>query len=773
MTSIVKIHAISGVHDESPHCYLLQIDEFKILLDLGWDEFFNPKPIRELSRLVSQVDVILLSYPDPLHLGAFPHLRHEIKCPVYATVPVYKMGQLFMYDLHESHKSMEDFNIFSLDDVDEAFDMITQLKYNQTLPFKGKGQGISITPLPAGHMIGGTVWRITKDGEEDIIYAVDYNHKRERHLNGCALESIQRPSLLITDAFNANYIQPRRRSRDEKLLTTIIQTMRAGGNVLIGVDTAGRVLELAHMLEQLWRNQESGLMAYSLIMASNVAAHVIEFAKSQVEWMSDKVMRSFEGARSNPFQFKYLIPCHSHGEIQSVSEPKVVLASMPDLESGYGRDLFMLWASNPKNSVILTSRSSPGTLARNLVDNRPKFVHLTLKQRVALEADELEEHVRNERLKKEKETKIEDSSDESDIEDEALAAAAVIVGASIEDVDMAESEQQQQHHHQDHTKRPRLSGSSGDLTERQSFFQKPTKKSHLMFPLKEEKLKWDEYGEIINTDMFSNMGLNAPGDILEPSVLGQQQQQHVSDRKDDAKKEQVTEQAEIPTKCIAKEVTIQVNCSIDYIDFEGRSDGESIRQLVQMMKPKRLVIVRGGDEANTAAFYDYCVNSGCVQDNRVFAPKAHEVVDATTESHIYQVKLKESLLARLRFRKAKNAELAWLDAEIAEPEEDNDLVGKGDEETKEKLMVLQPLGDSNRVVAPHNPLFINDLKLSDFKQVLVKSGISAEFSGGVLYCNNCSVAVKRNETGRLSVEGALTDDYFRIRELLYDQYAIL
>jgi len=289
---------------------------------------------------------------------------------------------------------------------------------------------------------------------------------------------------------------------------------------------------------------------------------------------------------------------------------------------------------------------------------------------------------------------------------------------------------------------------------------------HLMFPLKEEKLKWDEYGEIIKMDMFSNMGLNAPGDILEPSML--------DDRtgKEDIKSEQTPDQAEIPTKCIAKEVTIQVKCNIEYIDFEGRSDGESIRQLVQMMKPKRLVIVRGGDEANTKAFYDYCVNSGCVQDNRVFAPKAHEIVDATTESHIYQVKLKESLLAMLQFRKAKNAELAWLDAEIAEPEEDNDLVDRGDEEPKEKLMVLQPLDDSNQVV-PHNPLFINDLKLSDFKQVLVKSGISAEFSGGVLYCNNCSVAVKRNETGRLSVEGALTEDYFRIRELLYEQYAIL
>ena len=30
---------------------------------------------------------------------------------------------------------------------------------------------------------------------------------------------------------------------------------RGGGNVLVAVDTAGRVLELAHMMDQLWGNK--------------------------------------------------------------------------------------------------------------------------------------------------------------------------------------------------------------------------------------------------------------------------------------------------------------------------------------------------------------------------------------------------------------------------------------------------------------------------------------------------------------------------------------
>ena len=48
--------------------------------------------------------------------------------------------------------------------------------------------GIQFTPLAAGHMIGGAIWKISKQGDEEIIYAVDFNHKKERHLNGALFD---------------------------------------------------------------------------------------------------------------------------------------------------------------------------------------------------------------------------------------------------------------------------------------------------------------------------------------------------------------------------------------------------------------------------------------------------------------------------------------------------------------------------------------------------------------------------------------------------------
>lgn len=50
MTSIIKLHALSGAMGESPPCYILQIDEVRILLDCGWNEKFDVEFMKELKR---------------------------------------------------------------------------------------------------------------------------------------------------------------------------------------------------------------------------------------------------------------------------------------------------------------------------------------------------------------------------------------------------------------------------------------------------------------------------------------------------------------------------------------------------------------------------------------------------------------------------------------------------------------------------------------------------------------------------------------------------
>lgn len=759
MTSIIKLQPLSGAQDEGPPCYLLQVDEFRFLLDCGWDEDFSMSIIKEMKRHIHKVDAVLLTYPDPLHLGALPYLvgKCGLSCPVYATVPVYKMGQMFMYDLFQSRNNSEEFEIFTLDDIDVAFDKIIQLKYSQTISLTGKGHGLQITPLPAGHMIGGTIWKILKDGEEEIVYAVDYNHKKERHLNGCILEAkfFARPHLMITDAFNANYNQSRRRVRDEQLMTTILQTMRRDGNVMIAVDTAGRMLELAQLLDQMWRSTESGLTTYSLALLNNVSFNVVEFAKSQVEWMSDKIMRAFEDHRSNPYQFKHIKLCHNLSELGKIQEPKVVLCSQPDLQSGFSRDLFVAWCGNPKNSIILTNRTSSKTLARWLIDHpENKTVTMEVRRRIRLEGADLEEYLKKKQEKVSEEKKksadsLEESSDESEAEMD-IDGVGTMAGPSKAKHDIIIKQEGK--------------GRAG--------FFKQAKKSYPMFPYTEERLRWDEYGEIIRPEEYTIAEIPMTDEAINAEKLVAE-----SDKQQDM--------SEVPTKCIAVTVTLDIEASIQYIDFEGRTDGESMRKILGQIKPRQLVLIHGSAEA-TKSLAEYCRNTSGMVQGRVFTPRVKEQVDATTESHIFQVKLKDYLVTALEFSKAKDAELAWIDGcvDSTETKADVDIDNTVEEEemedeetevlktksTVEKVPCLEALPANQ--ISGHMAVFINEPKLSDFKMVLLQENVQAEFSAGALVCNE-SIAVRRNEAGRMQLEGAISKDYFKVRDLLYSQYAIV
>lgn len=50
MTSIINFTALSGAHNESPPCYLLQVDEFCFLLDCGWDSNVNTELFEALKK---------------------------------------------------------------------------------------------------------------------------------------------------------------------------------------------------------------------------------------------------------------------------------------------------------------------------------------------------------------------------------------------------------------------------------------------------------------------------------------------------------------------------------------------------------------------------------------------------------------------------------------------------------------------------------------------------------------------------------------------------
>ncbi|VDM82461.1 unnamed protein product [Strongylus vulgaris] len=215
-----------------------------------------------------------------------------------------------------------------------------------------------------------------------------------------------------------------------------------------------------------------------------------------------------------------------------------------------------------------------------------------------------------------------------------------------------------------------------------------------MYPLLEEKVKWDVYGEKYRPEDYTVSKLRVHLPVP---------QEIIKEADDPTANMALPLVDDAPTKCITVIEKIEVSCNVEYIEFEGRSDGES---------------------------------------GHIFAPSVGETVDATVASHIYRILLNDELFESLEFIKVKDADLAWIDAQItARPSEvgvEREDGMEVDEQAADAHLTEQHIDKCMLSAlsgeAPfRDVVYVNDPKLSEMKQLLLNMGFSAEFSSGVLY----------------------------------------
>ncbi|KAF9569085.1 hypothetical protein CPC08DRAFT_654069 [Agrocybe pediades] len=492
----------------TPLSYLLQIDDVRILIDCGSPDWF-PEPslfqpvhpeddaqiqpwkqyTDELERIAPTVDLVLLSHGDLAHCGlyAWAHARWGLKAPAYTTLPVQAMGRIAVTEDVEGIREEEEIDrpaltessadedentgaspppppkvatgkfVATAIEVQDAFDSLNTLRYSQPTHLQGKCQGLTITPFNAGHTLGGTIWKIRSPSSGTIIYAVNVNHMRERHLDGTVLmrqaaggvfEALARPDLLITDADRVPVITSRRKDRDAALIDTITSTLSSRSSLLLPCDSSTRILELLVLLDQHWNYSK---LRYPICLLSRTGREMLTFVRAMMEWLGGTISKEDvgeEGTNSRQNQnnkrrreddneedalgafalrFKHLefFP-NPQALLQTYSskDPKLILAVPASLSHGPSRHLFSDFAAVPDNVVLLTGRHEEGTLARSLFEKwndsqRPEdrwdkgkigrnvmmdgSIKLKLRRKVPLAGVELEIYQQKEQAAKEKE----------------------------------------------------------------------------------------------------------------------------------------------------------------------------------------------------------------------------------------------------------------------------------------------------------------------------------------------------------------------------------
>lgn len=438
----IRATPLFGGRTDTGVCTLLELGGARLLLDCGasapYDYAYLEKTAVDLVR-AGGVDAIILSHADIHHVGALPILagRKGLQhVPVICTGPVSKFAQITLYDYVLNMKmegestsiggaagegssgagAKSPTQSFGYEDIDHAFHQIMTVKYSQTIQVPQtrhtqdvdsgiKRIPIAISAIASGRTLGGSIWRI-RCGPAEVLYTMDVNLRKEIVLNEAALDLLPTsPTLMITAA--PSNVMRKKKDKDEmqQMLTLIRETVRNGGNVLIPCETAGRVFELLQVLGKYWMDEKLGM--YHLIFLSHMARNVMDYVRSQMEWMSDSLTKPFYNGKPNPFDLSFVKVLTTTKALEkNYPGPKVVLATDASLCSGLSKELLIKWGGDPRCRVIFPDTCDRFSLAAELLSmaatppiittiNRPIRVDLTGHELVQFQQEQ--EKLRRER----------------------------------------------------------------------------------------------------------------------------------------------------------------------------------------------------------------------------------------------------------------------------------------------------------------------------------------------------------------------------------------
>jgi cleavage and polyadenylation specificity factor subunit 2 len=454
---MIRVTPLAGGKSDNGVCSLLELNGCRILLDCG---FSLPLENNSIDKITSNllenggIDAVLLSHADLSHISGLPFIlgQENFKSvPVICTLPVYKYSQLVCYDFacnyemegNNSNSSPDERKMFTFDDIDAAFKHVTTVKYYQqyvlqeTTEMKARQlvhpssssssssssrhhryhHQITVTALPSGRTLGGSIWRI-RCGPADVLYTIDINLKKEILLDAVSLDSIPTsPALMICDVSSASRTTSTTKKRKDKdeasaMINSVMEALRNGGNVLIPCETAGRTLEILLILHRYWIDNKLGID--HLVLLSHMSNNILEFARCQLEWMSDSLTRSFYNGKGNPFDLSY-VKCFT--DVRSMEKrcigPKLVLATDSSLSFGLGKELLLKWGGDPRCRIIFidgdssSSSSSSGTKSfaqelKKLALTPPIITTVNVPVKINLTGKELETYRQEQEKSKQK-----------------------------------------------------------------------------------------------------------------------------------------------------------------------------------------------------------------------------------------------------------------------------------------------------------------------------------------------------------------------------------
>ncbi|MBA3733226.1 MBL fold metallo-hydrolase [Patescibacteria group bacterium] len=380
MTNELQITFWGGVGTVTGANFLLEGNDTKILVDCGilqgtpdsTDENKKPFPYD-----VKFVDFLFITHAHMDHIGKVCKLvRDGFRGTIFSTPETKELANVMLLDAlkvmdmksKESAQGPEEKPLYEMADYNQAFMQWKTIQYHLQTQISSD---FSVYLKDSGHILGSSMYEFTYKGKK-IVFTGDSGNSPAPLLKDT--ERITDADYLIVDSVYGDRNHEPKAERDQKFKQIVIDTIKAGGALVIPAFSIERTQVILYELNNLV--EEGKIPSVPIFLDSPLGAKVTEIYSHTSKDFNSGVQSEIKGG-DNIFNFPKLSVTHGSRDSQEIvntPNPKIIIAGS-GMSTG-GRVLWheMHFLPDPKSTILLMGYQAIGTLGREIQDKPSQVV---------------------------------------------------------------------------------------------------------------------------------------------------------------------------------------------------------------------------------------------------------------------------------------------------------------------------------------------------------------------------------------------------------------
>lgn len=368
--SDMKLTFYGGCSEATGANYILESGGTKIMVDCGLHQgghYAEKENFEKFPYDPSEVEAVFTTHAHLDHIGRLPSLvKQGFKGTIYSTDATQDFAELMLDDsehiLGEEARREGKPPLYTKEDIAVVLRHWHGLHYHQKVtigPF-------TIELYDAGHILGSAIVHIEAEGKT-IVFSGDLGNSPAPIIK--PTETIPGADYCLVESTYGDRIHEDVSQRMEMLHSAIVDTVHAGGTLMIPTFAMERTQDLLYHLHQMFDKGE--LPRVPVYIDSPLAIRLTKVYKKHENYFKKAIQDDVARTGDDILNFPGLhltLRTEESKEINGVPPPKVIAAGSGMSNGGRILHHEQHYLPDPKSTIIFVGYQAHGTLGREILE---------------------------------------------------------------------------------------------------------------------------------------------------------------------------------------------------------------------------------------------------------------------------------------------------------------------------------------------------------------------------------------------------------------------